>query len=135
MSSPFHDHLDMCEQCRESPFNLCPDGQAALRAEVGTMPQSAAQQVEHSARRGKRLALRMMEWIEEEDMNSPPTIIHALAFMFSGMLTAMDGESTISEKMGLGLLSDNDRLALFCEEVRGMAQLMRSERTTGKGVM
>lgn len=26
----FHNHLDVCERCRNQPFNLCPLGQAAL---------------------------------------------------------------------------------------------------------
>lgn len=24
---PFHDHLDVCRQCRERPFDLCPAGE------------------------------------------------------------------------------------------------------------
>jgi hypothetical protein len=30
----FHDHLDECEQCREHPFDLCPEGQKRM-ANVG----------------------------------------------------------------------------------------------------
>lgn len=26
----FHAHLDACEQCREHPFNLCPEGEKLL---------------------------------------------------------------------------------------------------------
>ncbi len=26
----FHDHLDICERCRDQPFNLCPIGYLAL---------------------------------------------------------------------------------------------------------
>ena len=26
----FHEHLDVCERCREEPFNLCPIGAAAI---------------------------------------------------------------------------------------------------------
>ena len=28
----FHDHLDECEQCREHPFDLCPEGQKRMAA-------------------------------------------------------------------------------------------------------
>jgi hypothetical protein len=31
---PFHRHLDECTRCREQPFNLCPEGAAALQAAV-----------------------------------------------------------------------------------------------------
>jgi hypothetical protein len=27
----FHSHLDVCEQCRNHPFNLCPTGATLLR--------------------------------------------------------------------------------------------------------
>jgi len=27
----FHSHLDECEQCREHPFNLCPEGELILK--------------------------------------------------------------------------------------------------------
>lgn len=30
----FHAHLDECEQCRNRPFDLCPQGKAALEAFV-----------------------------------------------------------------------------------------------------
>lgn len=33
--SPFHQHLEVCEQCREHPFALCAKGAVTLRAEVG----------------------------------------------------------------------------------------------------
>lgn len=26
----FHDHLDVCKQCREQPYNLCLNGKALL---------------------------------------------------------------------------------------------------------
>ncbi len=26
----FHEHLDICEQCRDNPFNLCPSGEIIL---------------------------------------------------------------------------------------------------------
>jgi hypothetical protein len=32
----FHDHLEVCEQCREHPFDLCPRGHILLMA-VGDM--------------------------------------------------------------------------------------------------
>jgi hypothetical protein len=28
----FHDHLDVCRQCRNRPFDLCPTGDRLLRA-------------------------------------------------------------------------------------------------------
>jgi hypothetical protein len=31
MSNPFHNHLDVCEQCRENPFALCATGAQLLR--------------------------------------------------------------------------------------------------------
>jgi hypothetical protein len=30
----FHDHLDVCKQCREHPMNLCAVGAALLSREV-----------------------------------------------------------------------------------------------------
>ena len=35
--SPFHSHLDVCKRCRERPFNLCPDGERILKAEIDTL--------------------------------------------------------------------------------------------------
>lgn len=34
MSNVFHDHLDVCKQCREHPFNLCLAGAAAMQSEI-----------------------------------------------------------------------------------------------------
>lgn len=34
MTNIFHDHLDVCKQCREHPFNLCVVGLAAMRSEI-----------------------------------------------------------------------------------------------------
>lgn len=31
MTNKFHDHLDVCKQCADQPFNLCPVGAAALQ--------------------------------------------------------------------------------------------------------
>lgn len=31
---PFHEHLDVCKQCRDHPFGLCPVGQEALKKTV-----------------------------------------------------------------------------------------------------
>ena len=31
----FHDHLDVCKQCREHPFALCAAGEKLLVEEVG----------------------------------------------------------------------------------------------------
>jgi hypothetical protein len=31
----FHAHLDVCVQCREHPFNLCPIGDRLIRAAAG----------------------------------------------------------------------------------------------------
>lgn len=31
---PFHRHLDVCERCREEPFNLCLVGRVLLEAQV-----------------------------------------------------------------------------------------------------
>ena len=30
----FHDHLDVCRQCRETVFDLCEDGEKLLREEA-----------------------------------------------------------------------------------------------------
>jgi hypothetical protein len=30
-SNAFHDHLDVCQQCREHPFELCPKGALTFR--------------------------------------------------------------------------------------------------------
>lgn len=34
----FHDHLDVCAQCREDPFNLCVEGQRRLKEAVVGIP-------------------------------------------------------------------------------------------------
>lgn len=34
MADAYHAHLDVCRQCRESPFGLCPFGQVALEQSV-----------------------------------------------------------------------------------------------------
>ena len=34
MSNKFHDHLDVCKQCREHPFDLCTVGVAAMRSKI-----------------------------------------------------------------------------------------------------
>lgn len=31
VADPFHDHLDICRQCRENPFRLCPTGARLLK--------------------------------------------------------------------------------------------------------
>lgn len=33
-SDTFHAHLDACEQCRNEPFNLCPEGAKVLAESV-----------------------------------------------------------------------------------------------------
>lgn len=41
--NPYHDHLDVCAQCRDHPFNLCAEGKRILEAFVGagvTLPGS-----------------------------------------------------------------------------------------------
>lgn len=35
-ASRFHEHLDKCAQCRESPFNLCAEGRPLLEAAGGS---------------------------------------------------------------------------------------------------
>jgi hypothetical protein len=30
----FHNHLDNCKQCRNNPFNMCPAGDALIKAAV-----------------------------------------------------------------------------------------------------
>jgi hypothetical protein len=34
MNNSYHDHLDICRQCREHPFNLCTEGAQILKNEV-----------------------------------------------------------------------------------------------------
>lgn len=36
----FHDHLDVCRQCRENPLGLCSEGRDALRRAVDEPPAS-----------------------------------------------------------------------------------------------
>jgi hypothetical protein len=42
LDGPYHKHLDACRQCAARPFDLCPVGAAALRAEVLDAYASAA---------------------------------------------------------------------------------------------
>lgn len=37
----FHDHLDICTQCRENPFGLCAEGDRTLRAHVADSAKTA----------------------------------------------------------------------------------------------
>ena len=137
----FERHLDACQQCRDQPFNPCDEGAAILKHEVFSIPPEMAAQAHSSARMGKALSLRWMQTITEEEANEPAIVVHALAFLFAGMLTAMDDESTVYENMGLGLISDQQRLALFMAEVNGMAKMMRETKVAeqmgkpSKGVM
>ena len=39
----FHEHLDKCEQCREHPFEFCPEGHKALCVSMGLPPPSPMQ--------------------------------------------------------------------------------------------
>lgn len=32
MNNPFHDHLDECDQCRNHPCDLCPDGLKIIKS-------------------------------------------------------------------------------------------------------
>lgn len=36
-AAPFHAHLDICERCRERPFDLCPRGDLLLRTCVAKL--------------------------------------------------------------------------------------------------
>lgn len=83
---------------------------------------------------GKALALRMLTVIAPEDYD-PPALIHAMAFMLSALLTAMDGSPTISESMGGQLLDDSQRLDMFRVEVEELAKRIRAERGPQKGLM
>jgi hypothetical protein len=41
LQKTFHDHLDLCKQCRENPFGLCDDGQnimSVISFEMSRMP-------------------------------------------------------------------------------------------------
>lgn len=79
--------------------------------------------------KGKQLALRMMDAVAADEYD-PPVLIHALAFMFAALLSATDGETTIHEQMGLGLLGDEERLALFRDEVKELTAALREQRPT-----
>ena len=37
----FHAHLDICEQCRENPFDLCDEGAKLLISEAEKIADSA----------------------------------------------------------------------------------------------
>ncbi len=39
MSNKFYDHLDICKQCREHPFDLCEEGQVLLEDNVNITRQ------------------------------------------------------------------------------------------------
>lgn len=91
------------------------------------IPDDMMQLAELSSRRGKALALRMMDQIGEND-NDAGTIIHACAFMVAGLISASDGTLSVHEKMGLGLIGDEERLTLFCDEVRTLAAQMRERK-------
>jgi hypothetical protein len=41
----FHDHLDVCSQCRNQPLNLCPIGFAFLKEEALKESRSASSSV------------------------------------------------------------------------------------------
>jgi hypothetical protein len=34
---PFHAHLEVCAQCRDHPFDLCPTGATAIRVQASLM--------------------------------------------------------------------------------------------------
>lgn len=38
----FHQHLDVCSQCRNNPFALCPEGARTLHQAVGDGQASSA---------------------------------------------------------------------------------------------
>lgn len=40
----FHDHLDLCQQCRDNPFGLCPVGFGILTAESSPLPASTTEE-------------------------------------------------------------------------------------------
>lgn len=45
MSNEFHNHLDSCQQCREHPFNLCPEGARILKETWGKCISELAPQL------------------------------------------------------------------------------------------
>ena len=38
MANSFQEHLDICEHCRENPFDLCPAGTVILKMELAAIP-------------------------------------------------------------------------------------------------
>ena len=40
--NPFHDHLDVCEQCREHPFSLCLVGEQKMKEAVAVLAVSGS---------------------------------------------------------------------------------------------
>lgn len=36
----FHEHLDKCEQCRNQPFNLCPEGSRVIQKGVDALGEN-----------------------------------------------------------------------------------------------
>lgn len=77
--------------------------------------------------KGKELALRMSQLIDEEEYDAP-ILVHALAFMFAALLSSCDGLPCLHEEMGLGLIGDETRLDLFREEVLEMVKALRAKR-------
>jgi hypothetical protein len=37
-TTPYHDHLDVCDWCAEHPFDLCPTGNRTIREEAAMIP-------------------------------------------------------------------------------------------------
>jgi hypothetical protein len=56
MINKFHDHLDICKQCREHPFDLCPVGVAAMRNAAAAI---------HSTRVDENGVLREMDAVSK----------------------------------------------------------------------
>jgi hypothetical protein len=54
--NPFHDHLDICKQCREHPFSLCLVGEKKMKEAIALLADSdplLAYAVEKSEREGR----------------------------------------------------------------------------------
>jgi hypothetical protein len=96
--------------------------------------------LERLGARGKALALKFLDSMSPDEFDAP-VVAHALAYAYAALMVSVDGQLTVHENAGMGLLGDDERLALFCQEVKELATFMRTQRkatdmgTPAKGVM
>ena len=55
--NPFHDHCDVCSHCRQNPFDLCADGEVAMKATKDRLFAEGLADTERAADEGLLRAL------------------------------------------------------------------------------